>query len=112
MQQVRSMCACFGFRLDACERWSFFAMSVTPVSLRPLITVGNLGAWSCLDIVEVYVLSVRINHLVKPFLLQVCMLLFSTRAEYFLYSHLPYFLHIVAMPCCSGDEEYFDEDFF
>jgi hypothetical protein len=24
---------------------------VTPVSLRPLITVGNLGAWSFLDIV-------------------------------------------------------------
>jgi hypothetical protein len=29
----------------------FVATGVTPVSLRPLITVGNLGAWSCLDIV-------------------------------------------------------------
>ncbi len=29
----------------------FVATDVTPVSLRPLITVGNLGAWSCLDIV-------------------------------------------------------------
>jgi hypothetical protein len=29
-----------------------------------------------------------------------------------MYSHLPYFLHIAAMPCCSGYEEYFDEDFF
>jgi hypothetical protein len=29
----------------------FVATSVTPVSLRPLITVGNPGAWSCLDIV-------------------------------------------------------------
>jgi hypothetical protein len=29
----------------------FVAAGVTPVSLRPLITVGNLGAWSCLDIV-------------------------------------------------------------
>jgi hypothetical protein len=28
-----------------------YAVGVTPVSLRPLITVGNLGAWSCLDIV-------------------------------------------------------------
>jgi hypothetical protein len=27
------------------------ATGVTPVSLRPLITVGNLGAWSCLVIV-------------------------------------------------------------
>jgi hypothetical protein len=26
-------------------------LRVTPVRLRPLITVGNLGAWSCLVIV-------------------------------------------------------------
>jgi hypothetical protein len=51
MQQVRSLCACFGYRWDACERWSFLATGVTPVSLRPLIIVGNLGVWSCLDIV-------------------------------------------------------------
>jgi hypothetical protein len=51
MQQVRSMCACFDYRWDACERWSILAIGVTPVSLRPLITVGNLRAWSCLDIV-------------------------------------------------------------
>ncbi len=43
----------FGYRWDACEHWSFVATGVTPVSLRPLITVGNLGAWSCLDIVKV-----------------------------------------------------------
>jgi hypothetical protein len=29
----------------------FVATCVTPVSLRLLITMGNLGAWSCLDIV-------------------------------------------------------------
>jgi hypothetical protein len=29
----------------------FVATGVTPVRLRPLITVGNIGAWSCLDIV-------------------------------------------------------------
>jgi hypothetical protein len=29
----------------------FVATGVTPVSLRPLITEGNLGAWSCLVIV-------------------------------------------------------------
>jgi hypothetical protein len=58
------------------------------------------------------VLSLRINQLVKPFLLQACMSLFSTLAEYFMYSHLPYFLHIAAMICCLEDEEYFDEDFF
>jgi hypothetical protein len=29
----------------------FVATGVTPVSLMPLITVGNLGAWSCLDII-------------------------------------------------------------
>jgi hypothetical protein len=50
------MCVYFGYRWDACERWLFLATGVTPegvtpVSLRPLITVGNLGAWSCLDIV-------------------------------------------------------------
>jgi hypothetical protein len=29
-----------------------------------------------------------------------------------MYSHLPYSLHVVAMICCSEDEEYVDEDFF
>jgi hypothetical protein len=43
----------FGYRWDACERLSFLATGVTPVSLRPLITVGNLSVWSCLDIVWV-----------------------------------------------------------
>jgi hypothetical protein len=30
---------------------SVLAIGVTPVSLGPLITLGNLCAWSCLDIV-------------------------------------------------------------
>jgi hypothetical protein len=51
MQQVRSLCAWFGYRWDDRERWSVLATGVTPGSLRPLITVGNLGAWLCLDIV-------------------------------------------------------------
>jgi hypothetical protein len=51
MQQVQSLCAYFGYRWDAYERWSFVATGVTPMSLRPLITVGNLGVWSCLVIV-------------------------------------------------------------
>jgi hypothetical protein len=51
MQQVRSLCARFGCRWDACECWSVLATGVTLGSLRPLITVGNLGAWLCLDIV-------------------------------------------------------------
>jgi hypothetical protein len=51
MQQVRSLCAWFGYRWGACERRSVLAIGVTPVSLRPFITVGNLGAWSCIDIV-------------------------------------------------------------
>jgi hypothetical protein len=29
----------------------FWATGVTPVSWVPLITVGNLGVWSCLDII-------------------------------------------------------------
>jgi hypothetical protein len=29
----------------------FVATGVTPVSLRPLIIVGNSGAWSCLVVV-------------------------------------------------------------
>jgi hypothetical protein len=29
----------------------FLATGVTLVCLRPLITVGNLGVWSCLDVV-------------------------------------------------------------
>jgi hypothetical protein len=51
MQQVQSLCARFGYRWDACEYWSVLAIGVTLVSLRPLITVGNLGASLCLDIV-------------------------------------------------------------
>jgi hypothetical protein len=47
---VKPVCM-FGYRWDACEHWSFLAIGVTPVSLRPLITVGNLGVWSCVDIV-------------------------------------------------------------
>jgi hypothetical protein len=58
------------------------------------------------------VLSLRINQLVKPFLLQACNSLFPTLVEYFMYSHLPYFLYIAVMLCCSEDEEYVDEDFF
>jgi hypothetical protein len=54
----------------------------------------------------------QINNLVKPFLLQSCMSLFPTLAEYFMYSHMPYFLYIAAMPYYSKDEEFFDEDFF
>jgi hypothetical protein len=45
VQQVLSLCSCFGYRWDACEYWSFVAIGMTPVSLRPLITLGNLGAW-------------------------------------------------------------------
>jgi hypothetical protein len=41
----------FGYRWDAFERWSVMATCVTPVTLRHLTTVGNLGAWSCFDIV-------------------------------------------------------------
>jgi hypothetical protein len=51
MQQVRSLCAWFGYRWDACEHCSVLATGVTPRSLRPLITMGNLDAWLCLDIV-------------------------------------------------------------
>jgi hypothetical protein len=39
------------------------------------------------------------------------MSLLPTLAEYFMYSHLSYFLYITAMLYCSEDE-YFDEDFF
>jgi hypothetical protein len=40
------------------------------------------------------------------------MSLFPTLAEYFRYSHLPYFLYISTMLCSTEDEEFFDEDFF
>jgi hypothetical protein len=43
----------FGYRWDACERNSVLATGVTPLSLWPLIAVGNLGAWSCLVVVKV-----------------------------------------------------------
>jgi hypothetical protein len=37
-----------------------------------------------------------------------CKPLFSTFVDYFMYSNLPYFLHIAAILCCSEDEEFFD----
>jgi hypothetical protein len=37
------MCARFGYRWHACEHCLVLATCVTPTSLRPLITVGNLG---------------------------------------------------------------------
>jgi hypothetical protein len=50
---VRSLFACFGLATGetSVSVGQFLAIGVTPVSLRPLITVGNLGAWSYLDIV-------------------------------------------------------------
>jgi hypothetical protein len=51
VQQVRSLCARFGYRWDPCECWSVLAIDVTHGSLRPLITVGNLGAWLCLVVI-------------------------------------------------------------
>jgi hypothetical protein len=41
----------FGYRWDAYECWLILATGVTHVSLWPLITVGNLGVSSCLDVV-------------------------------------------------------------
>jgi hypothetical protein len=41
----------FGYRRMPGSVDRFVAIGVTPVSLRPLITLGNLGAWSYLDIV-------------------------------------------------------------
>jgi hypothetical protein len=79
MQQVRSMCAQFGYRWDACKHWPVLATGVTP------------GSLSCYKLACHY---------------------FSTLTEYFMYSHLPYFLYIATMLYCSEDEEYFDEDFF
>jgi hypothetical protein len=40
------------------------------------------------------------------------MSLFRTLAEYFIYSHLLYFMYIAAMLYCSEDKDFFDEDFF
>jgi hypothetical protein len=41
----------FGYRGETCELLLVLATGVTPRSLRPMITVGNLGAWLCIDIV-------------------------------------------------------------
>jgi hypothetical protein len=38
------------YRWDACEHVSVLATGVTHVSLWPLITMGNLGVWSCIDV--------------------------------------------------------------
>jgi Rieske Fe-S protein len=43
------LCMVHGSRWDACERASVLVTGVIPVSLRPLITISNLGVWSCLD---------------------------------------------------------------
>jgi hypothetical protein len=38
--------------------------------------------------------------------------LFLTHVEYFMFSHLLYFMYIAAMLCYLDDEEFFDKDFF
>jgi hypothetical protein len=43
--------SCFGYRWDAYEHWLVLAICVSPVSLWPLFTMGNLGASSCIDMV-------------------------------------------------------------
>jgi hypothetical protein len=48
------------------------------------------------------VLSVRIIHLVKLFLLQACMPLFPTLAEYFMYSHFP--ISCIMLLCPAAQE--------
>jgi hypothetical protein len=45
------VCKVLGHMWDACEHGSVLATGVTPVSLWPLVTWSNLGAWLCLDIV-------------------------------------------------------------
>jgi hypothetical protein len=46
----------FGYRWDACLRWSVLTIGVTPMSLWPFVTMSNLGVSSCLDVIQVYVL--------------------------------------------------------
>jgi hypothetical protein len=41
----------FGYRGETCELWSVVATGVRPVTLWPLVTVSNLGASSCLEVV-------------------------------------------------------------
>jgi hypothetical protein len=41
----------FGYRWGVCEHWLVLATCVTPMSLWTLITLGNLGASSYLDVV-------------------------------------------------------------
>jgi hypothetical protein len=41
----------FGYRGETCEFWLVLDTGVRPVSLWPLVTVSNLGAWSCLDVI-------------------------------------------------------------
>jgi hypothetical protein len=41
----------FRYRWDACDHCSVLATGVTPVSLWPLINMGNLGALLCLDVI-------------------------------------------------------------
>jgi hypothetical protein len=45
------VCMVIGYGWDAYERGSVFVTSVTLVSLWPLVTGSNLGAWLCLDAV-------------------------------------------------------------
>jgi hypothetical protein len=51
VQQVWNLGACLATGGMPVSFDRFMATGVTSVSLRPLITVGNPGAWSCLDIV-------------------------------------------------------------
>jgi hypothetical protein len=54
-------------QVDACERGSVLDAGVTPVSLWPLITMSNLGVWSCQMLSSSKMLSLQLNHVVKLF---------------------------------------------
>jgi hypothetical protein len=45
------VCVVLGCGCHACEHGSVLATCVTPMSLWPLVTGNNLGAWVCLDVV-------------------------------------------------------------
>jgi hypothetical protein len=60
------------YRGETYELWLVLATGVRPVSSWPLVTVSNLVAFSCLDVVYVQVLSLQLNHILHIIISYTC----------------------------------------
>jgi hypothetical protein len=55
----------FDYKGETCEPQSALAIGVRPMILWPLITMSNLGAWLCLDVIKSRCYSLQLDLLLS-----------------------------------------------